>query len=467
MKKIIILFIGIFLLAACDKYLDEQPLNQIIPESVTDYELLLKDSRIQKTYHFNALMDDDSYIPDANVPSQEYLRAYLWDEYILDGSQIPLSYSSMYQGIATANIVLANIDGATGDDEVQRNKVKGQALALRGCNHFYLVNQYGKHYNPETSDTDLGVALMTELDLEVKPSRASVKEVYDQIVSDLTLAAELLPEFPAAMPDYNYRASKMGVYGFLSRVYLYMGDWQKAEEYGEMVLTNYSFLYNYNDIPGAKERDISTIWSSTGLVRAEMGKSEYNRETLWYKEQLTSSLRSNVFLSSDLLSIIDTNDLTPEVDTKDLRYNIFTSVENGLDKFHSAKMFYRLNTGISVPEVILNVAEAKARLNDIDGSLALVNQLGSNRYMDFEDFTATSPLEALDVVKRERRIEFAFKGFRLFDLKRYIVLGEFDKTITREREGVTYSLAPDSPRYLMPFAQGILELNSNIVQNPR
>jgi len=46
-------------------------------------------------------------------------------------------------------------------------------------------------------------------------------------------------------------------------------------------------------------------------------------------------------------------------------------------------------------------------------------------------------------------------------------LKNIDKTITREREGVTYSLAPDSPRYLMPFAQGILELNSNIVQNPR
>lgn len=467
MKKIIILFIGVFLLAACDKYLDEQPLNQIIPESVTDYELLLKDNRLQKTYEFNALMDDDVYVPDANTPLEEHLRPYLWAEYILDGSQIPTSYKFMYEGIAAANIVLANIDGATGDDVEQRNKVKGQALALRGCNHFFLVNQYGKHYNPETSDTDLGVALMTELDLESKPSRATVKEVYDLIVSDLTMATELLPMWPAAMPDYSYRASKMGVYGFLSRVYLYMGDWQKAKEYGEMVLSNYSFLYNYNDIPGAKERDFWTIWSSTGLVRAEMGKSEYNRETLWYKEQLTGSLRNHFFYSSDLLSVIDTNDLTPEVDTKDLRYNIFTYVENDLDKYPSASMYYRSNSGISMPEVILNVAEAKARLNDIDGALALVNQLGPNRYMDFEDFTAASAQEALDLVKRERRIEFAFKGSRLFDLKRYIVLGEFDKTITRVRDGVTYSLAPDSPRYLMPFAQGILELNSNIVQNPR
>ncbi|WP_406629940.1 RagB/SusD family nutrient uptake outer membrane protein, partial [Ornithobacterium rhinotracheale] len=37
---------------------------------------------------------------------------------------------------------------------------KGEALIARAYSHFILVNLFGKHYNTQTSDTDLGVVYM-------------------------------------------------------------------------------------------------------------------------------------------------------------------------------------------------------------------------------------------------------------------------------------------------------------------
>lgn len=466
-RLILLLFIGVFLLTACDEFLDVKPMNQIIPESASEYEMILNHPDVRKVLEYPALMHDDAYIPDTVVISKiDGRNAYLWEKFITAPDKTDDQYKYLYKAINLANVVLAGIDEAL-DEENLKNKVKGQALATRACAHFYSVNIYGKHYNNETADTDLGVPLVTKSDIEAKHFRATVKEVYDQILSDLTKADDLLP----LKPIYNYRPSKIGVWAFLSRVYLYMGEWEKAKQYGEMVLDEYSFLYDYNEIEGAADHNDRTIWSSSGIPKTEWRHAYTNKETIWHKEQIASSSSSIAYLyfSADWVAEVDTNDLTPEVDTKDLRYSVLTYTYKEIDNYFTyyAKGMRELSFGPSVPEVILNVAEAKARLGDKDGALALVNQLGVKRYMDFKNHTAADAQEALNIVKRERRIELAFKGHRLFDLKRYILLGEYNKTITRVREGVTYTLAPDSPRYVLPFAQDLLELNPNIVQNPR
>ncbi|MNR32241.1 hypothetical protein D3C85_1498060 [compost metagenome] len=57
-------------------------------------------------------------------------------------------------------------------------------------------------------------------------------------------------------------------------------------------------------------------------------------------------------------------------------------------------------------------------------------------------------------------------GFRWFDLKRLNKEPEFAKTITHDFAGQTFTLAPNSDRYQMPFAPIYFEYAPNLQQNP-
>lgn len=455
------------MLTSCDDYLSVQPMNQLIPETVEHYNMFSK-SASHNVASYSDFMTDDVLFDDAYVPnrySERALRAYVWDAEIEIDETVNEAYKNMYNSINIGNIILEAIDDAKGDDEVLRSQVKGKAFAFRGMNHFYLVNQYGKHYNTETSDTDLGAPLVLSNDIEVLHSRATVKDMYDQVIKDLTEAANLLPTRPKSLPAYNVHPSKVGVWGLLSRVYLYMGNWAKAEEFGEKALNVHDLLIDLKDIPGIME-------NSPNKYYAPLRFKDQNPEVLWGQGTASYQMRAyyDVLWSDDLISIIDTNKVADGVKT-DLRWIAFAEPSYYLDtdkfRYSRYKRLHSVNRGASVPEVMLNVAEAKARQGDTDGALALINKLGLKRYNNFDDYTAANADEALDIVKKERRIELAFKGSRLFDLKRYTVLGEYNETITRGYQGVTYTLEPNSPRYLLPFSPRIIMLNPNIEQNPR
>jgi hypothetical protein len=78
-------------------------------------------------------------------------------------------------------------------------------------------------------------------------------------------------------------------------------------------------------------------------------------------------------------------------------------------------------------EIFLNRAEAYARKEDVTNAVADLNTLLENRLIVpegeniddylYDDATLTSG-EIVDVVLRERRIELAFEGHRIFDLLR-------------------------------------------------
>ena len=72
-------------------------------------------------------------------------------------------------------------------------------------------------------------------------TRATVQSVYDQIKADLDEAALNLPEKPVLNA---FRASKPVGYGMLARMYLYMGNYEKALENAKIALEHNSTLLN-------------------------------------------------------------------------------------------------------------------------------------------------------------------------------------------------------------------------------
>lgn len=71
-------------------------------------------------------------------------------------------YSSYYNIIGRiANVVLSQIDAATGPENV-KNRLKCEALVLRAYFHYLLVNKFAKAYNPSTAATDPGIPYLKE-----------------------------------------------------------------------------------------------------------------------------------------------------------------------------------------------------------------------------------------------------------------------------------------------------------------
>ena len=133
-----------------------------------------------------------------------------------------------YKFINNANNIIANIDDASGE-EMDKNNVKGQALAIREFSYFYLVQLYQRTYIGHESDP--GVPLYTTpatADTEGNP-RGTVQDVYTQINMDLDEAIGLLENASARrhISHVDLNVAK----GLKARVALVQNNWSDAAKY--------------------------------------------------------------------------------------------------------------------------------------------------------------------------------------------------------------------------------------------
>lgn len=125
-----------------------------------------------------------------------------------------------YKVIYTANSVIESFKEGESNASDQ---LIGEAYFLRGMMHFNLVTLFAKPYI--LGRENMGVVLRTSTNTE-ETKRATVGEVYDQVVLDLRKAADLM-NAPRHGGNPGY-ATKNAALGLLSRVYLYMEENQKV-----------------------------------------------------------------------------------------------------------------------------------------------------------------------------------------------------------------------------------------------
>ena len=125
-------------------------------------------------------------------------------------------------------------------------------------------------------------------------------------------------------------------------------------------------------------------------------------------------------------------------------------------------------------EVYLILAEAMARLNDLSGSVEVLNQLREKRIKGSEAVLPepATQREMMQEIINERRKELLFGFSRFWDLKRFNTEADYAKTITRTFPLVTttveqkiYTLKPDSRLYIIPFPVAAREKNPNLTLN--
>lgn len=460
-----ILFLGAalcFSLTACNDFLDIKPKGIVIPETCDDYEALLNDAQLMKASESYPiymtddilLFEDDDMTGGFNGMELPQQRLYTFDSKVFGDGEDDGLWTYSYQRIYTYNVIISDIMQSTGSTEKHKKEVLAEALVGRAFEYLTLVNAYAKHYDPQTASTDLGVPLRLDKDInKTNLTRATVQEVYDQIKSDLDQAAPNLPDRPLLNA---YRASKPVGYGMLARMYLYMGDYQKALENARLSLENNSSLLDlrqYNVV------NPEQYFGRTDLPQelADSPENIYIR-----KMPYVYGVNASVYGSEDLLSLYD-----QENDKRFLLY--FTrrlgTVTCEADLYAPYVSF---NVAMGTPEIYLIAAECEARIGSKDQAMNYINTLRDNRILNSKALSAKDNAEALRIVLEERRRELTMVGCtRLIDLKRLNREPEFAKTITHTINGTAYKLEPNSPKYVLPIPPTVLRYNPNMPDNPR
>ena len=178
------------------------------------------------------LLGGDDYI-DWNGTFQNYRQLRNHTQDALNSNALGI-WTQAYAAINQCNLILANLSSVT--DAGQRSQYEGEALFIRGAMYFELVRLYGQQYQPGGANTQDGVpitltAVAAVEQADVQLPRASVAQVYTQVIADLQAAMQKLPAQNVT------RASRYSAEALLSRVYLQQGNYSAARTAANDVIT--------------------------------------------------------------------------------------------------------------------------------------------------------------------------------------------------------------------------------------
>jgi len=447
MKKTIFPMLALLLaIYGCEAFLDEKPSKSlVVPQTVRELEGLLDNTNFQMNNSpsliFSGTDDfwttDEGYISFNSIPDQ---NAYLWKEEIYDTPEAS-DWVVSYRQIFYANVVLDEADRIVAESEHSKrelNELRARALFVRGKALFDLAGEFAPVYRSETAETDLGLVIRTIPKITDKQGRASLKETYRSIISDVEKAEPDLPD-TEIFPTQPTRTSAQAL---LARIYLAMSDYENANKWAKIALTSANAPLDYNQ------------FSSSGTFSFLV----FNKETIFYSVMTSQQFHfSNLtFVDPVLYNSYDSTDLR-----KTLYYRKPTATAAGFVFRGSYSGDYALFSGLTTGELYLILAETEVRLGRTDQGLEYLNALLPFRYKagTFTPYSSFTQQESLDLVLRERRKELAFRGTRWNDLRRLNLNAEGGITLSRTIAGETFSLQPNSPRYVFPIPEDELKLN--------
>jgi len=544
MKKInlIILAFSMVLILSCNKdYLNRFPESD--PNSATYYT-----TADQLTLAINAAYNNLSYQQDGFPYQMqlEGTSDLVWQRPTTDAQTIGLGqhtsnttmirtiWTQSYIGIGRCNALLENmIKAKSVTTAAQYSRIEGEAKFLRAYYYGTLISLYG--------DVPLVVKSMpTE---ESYLARTPKAEVLNAIFSDLDSAAAKLP-LSYTGTDIG-RATKTSALAFKSRIALYNAKWDVAAAASKAVIDlGYHALYpNYRNLfmyvgENSRESILAFDYKLTIRTNAAPQNNQARNSSgfsgLIPTRALADSYECTDGLTIDKSTLYSTADPFKNRDPRmrqtllgdgdtwfgagGITFNMtfhpdsttcsrytptFAKIPNleVTNAFSSYSGFimkkYLDPQDIAVPnqselafmliryaEVLLNYAEAKIELNQIDASvLNAINLVRARGYgvaatqtTLYPAIKTTNQTELRAIVRRERKIELAGEGLRVFDIRRWNIAEKvmngilFGKAMNK---AIYYSLPKptldenSSPGYTSFTSLLSVVGNFKIMDNPR
>jgi hypothetical protein len=461
-----------------DDFLEITPKGRIISKTVSDYNLTLNNLSLVNVINAFGVgaaqvpMGDEiaAFDPYFSGVAARHQRLFRWEDIVYEPDENAVEMSMTMQSIYIYNAIINGVMDATDGTELTKKSLQAEALAGRAWTYFLLINYYGLPYSESTASTAAGFPIVKDADVTLTGfSRASVKEVYDFIIEDLTTAIPNLPQQTSS----RLRMSRSAAEGLLGKVYVFMGRYSDAITHlnssieGIATSSNPTRLYDYNVTFGT-----GGAFMPIGMFGPAFPTLPNNQEIV-YAKQFSNNW---AFFDNEII-------LKPSTVTlygaSDLRRNFYSTsafyggpYPNGmLRRVGPAAVQF----GVVVPELYLLKAECEARLNQLPAAVADVEALRRKR-MPVVDAAVSSSVagnqEALVKFILEERIrEFAVQGYRWFDMRRLSVDPVYNQTVTYTHTLFdatgnvleNYQLRPE--RFALRFPQKVMDQNPGMTNN--
>jgi starch-binding outer membrane protein, SusD/RagB family len=334
------------------------------------------------------------------------------------------NWSGGYYTINVANSVLSAIGKVLAADQP---RVEGEALFIRGAVYFELVRFFAKPYTAGSVTTNPGVPLVLTptkaITEQSRVSRATVAEVYQQVIADLTKAEAQLPT------SNGVYASKVAAAAILSRVYLQMEDFQKARD-----AANRAIGYGRHSLTATVEEAFNNAGNSTEDIFALQVNAQDGNNNM----QLYWSIPDfGVEILDKHLDLYDPDDA---------RLALFY-VGNGAVRSGKWKNQFTVLPVIRLAEMYLTRAEANQRLGTAVGDSPLNDINLIRTRAGLPELTTVTLADIL----LERKLELAHEGHAIHDLKRL--------------RGTADGFAYNDNKMVFPIPQRERNANPNLSQN--
>ncbi len=439
--NISVLLLSISLLfGSCDSFLDIQPVGKVIPTTADEFRSLITEA-------YATIPDDrglasfrsDEIIMDASMPATDlnsYKDIWIWNDYAASENTATFKWRQFYHVLFIANYVIESEQMIENGSIEEIRQMVGEAYMLRAYMHFVLVNLHAPAYTHCDPTTTKAVPLKLDSDTEKTLSRNTVDEVYASIVSDLDSAEKYLnvDEWETGL---NYRFTTLSVDALRSRVYLYMGEWEKSLLASKAVLAKKSSLADVTSILPNDYQSIESIVSLEEVMSAQYARASKVSTTL-FKMYGSGDQRRTKFYKQVTASNIQL-------------------IKGGSNQYSCT---------LRVGEMYLNAAEAALNggsKNPIEDARTYILVLQKARFTTSgyaKKETAVNAMtkdELLQEIYDERARELAFEGHRWFDLRRTT-----RPRIVKTFNGEEFVLEQDDERYTIRIPAEAIEANPNL-----
>ena len=413
--------------------------------------------------------------------SNTYVNLWQWD-IRSDNMDIEAVYSSLYDAIGQCNYYLDMVgplkESLTDDTQIlQLDALTGETYFCRALAYSELIKLFCKAYEPQTAADELGVVLATSY-FGAKPSkRASLKESYALVLSDLQMAEQLLdPEDNSFDAVY---AKNGAVHALWARVALYMQDWDAAIEHSTKVIGSGDYrLADCHSNYSSSQTLLQYLWTNDA--------SYENIFKLGYTSTSYGSAIGSVFLGYTRDYYYYYPDFVPSqtalnlYQSGDQRYSCYlatgqTNYSHRLNcpllvKYFGNQALISLNIyHVCMPKILrlaeqyLIRAEAYCRKGSLSKASTDLTTLRKTRFSNGGNISV-SESDWLDVISDERVRELYMEGFRLQDLKRWHKGFERSAQSSCVEDGGTLKVSADDPLFVWPIPRNEIEAPGSEIQ---
>ena len=480
----------LLLVSACQDFLDQKPQGPLLQ---TSFPVIAEDALAAtnaayaalRNWHYNSggypildIMSDDAR--KGSSPGDQFSSVGAYDNFSINTQQDGLDrwWSTVYQGIKNANVVIAYVPPITMDEGLKARYL-AEARFLRALYYFDLVRAWG------------GVPQVLTPEPPLDLGRATIQEIYDNvIIPDLLFAKDNLPEQSTYLGNDLGRATKGAAKAYLAKVYLFLPvpDFVNAEKYAVEVINSAQYIleadfanatgvlgnfgtesvFEVGARPNDGVENGGAQFANTQGIRGVPDRGwGFNRPSI----DLINSFEANdprkdasiIFLGEVLDGVITQGDLTCPDTTK--VNNVIVEIECYNQKVWTPGNSTPSQWGhhrrlMRYADVLLMAAEALNENNNPGGALIHLNEVRARARGGLggilPDISETNKDLLREIILDERRHELALEGHRFWDLIR-----------TKKAAAVLVPLGYTAKYELLPIPQPQIDLSQGrITQNP-